>query len=421
MRGIMSVDNIKQRDTILNLLKQHTDWRTQCLNLVAAENTMSPLARQLLSSDLEQRYGDYTGRDLTARHYLGTQFITELEIEISKIACEVLHADFVELRAVSGHIAGNCLLMALCKPGDLVLELGRHDGGHRIATKFASAPLIDLKVDYLPFDSTVFNIDVEQTLEMVRRRRPRLIILGASNFLFPIPLQELMVGLREFPETVVIYDASHVLGLVVGKRFQDPLMEGAHVVLSGTQKSFPGPQSGVIYTNSETLMESISAVVYPAMMSNHHLARLPALGISLLEMKHWGAEYADQVIRNAKSLAKALVEQEIPLVGTENNYTESHTVLIKTSKLGSSEILGNRLQEAGIITTPTRFPDLLGGTGLRLGTNEVTRHGATETHMREIARMIADLLLNRSSIERIRRDVVSLSNTLCGCAYTWLT
>lgn len=407
------------KDRILNLLERHEAWRTGCINLVAAENAISPLARSLLSSDLAQRYGDYTGRDLRARRYLGTDVIADLEVEVAKLASEVFQTRFVELRALSGHIAGNCVIMALCKPGDRVIELGRHDGGHRVATKFAMAPLIDLEVDYLPFNDAAFNVDVEQTLELVRKRHPRLVIVGASNFLFPIPLEELASGLQAYPETVLVYDASHVLGLIAGGAFQKPLQEGAHLVMGGTQKSFPGPQGGLIYTDSETLIETVSDAIHPAMMSNHHLARLPSLGIALLEMKLWGASYATQVIHNAQTLAQSLAEREISIVGAGGSFTMSHTVLVNTKTLGSNAELGSRLEEAGIITTTIRLPQSMGGAGLRLGTNEATRHGATEQHMREIARFVADALLSRRSIDQIRTDVHAMSDTLGGYAYTW--
>lgn len=380
---------------------------------------MSPLVRSLLCSDLTQRYGDYAGRDLVARSYFGTRHIVALESLVERLAAEVFGALYVELRPLSGHIAGNCLIMALCRPGDLILELGRHDGGHRLATKLAASPLINIEVDYLPFDASTFNVNVDQTLDLVRRRRPRLVIVGASNFLFPVPLQALSDGLKDFEETILIYDASHVLGLIAGKRFQDPLQEGALVVLAGTQKSFPGPQGGLIYTNSKSLIDQISQVVHPAMLSNHHLARLPSLGLALQEMRLWGAEYADQVIRNAQALAEALFEQHIPVVGDGQRYTASHTVLINTQTLGDNYALGQSLDEAGIIVTAARLPKVLGGAGLRLGVNEITRRGAVKSHMKQIASLIADVVLSRRDPDRLSREIAALSGRFEGYAYTW--
>lgn len=410
----MATEHTTAAAPILGALDEHEAWRASCLNLVAAENAMSPLARSLLSSDMAQRYGDYTGRDLRARKYLGTDRIVALEEEVGALARQVFQADFVELRPLSGHIAGNSVMMALCQPGDLVFEMGPDDGGHRLATKFASAPLIDLDVEFLPFDYKSFNIDVERTLDQVRRRRPRLVLVGASNFLFPVPLAELANGLSEYPETLLVYDASHVLGLIAGGLFQAPLSDGARLVLAGTQKSFPGPQGGIIYTDEAPLIDSVSTAVYPAMLSNHHLARLPSLGIALLEMKIWGAEYADRVVQNAQKLANRLVEQQVPVVGDLDRgvYTESHTVLINTRDIGAAPALGKQLEEVGVVVTSIRLPAPLGGAGLRIGTNEITRRGATEQHVTAIARTIADVLLGRRPRDVVRGEVRDLASDL---------
>jgi glycine hydroxymethyltransferase len=126
-------------------------------------------------------------------------------------------AEFVELRPVSGHTAGNAVMMGLCKPGDTVLELSRECGGHRLASKLVTSELIPLHVAYHAFDDASFNLDVKGTIEQVAHLKPRLLFVGSSNFLFPIPLKELADELKSYPNTVLVYDASHVLGLIVGK------------------------------------------------------------------------------------------------------------------------------------------------------------------------------------------------------------
>jgi glycine hydroxymethyltransferase len=405
-------------DQLNHLVQRHESWRANCLNLCAAENAMSPAVRGLLNSDLAQRYGDYTGRDLRARRYFGTREVVELEETVAALAAQVFHARHVELRPLSGHTAGNAVIMSLCQPGDLVLELGRHSGGHRLATKLATSPLISLQVRFLPFDPVAFNVDVERTLELVKQHHPKLIILGASNFLFPSPLQELADGLREFPDTTLVYDASHVLGLIAGGRFQAPLVEGAQVVLAGTQKSFPGPQGGLIYSDTEDLMEMISSSLYPSLISNHHLARLPSLGLALLEMRRWGPAYADQVIRNAKALGEALITRNVPVVAADRGYTESHMILLPTVGLGDVEELGHRLEEANAIVTAVRLPQELGGAGLRVGVAEVTRRGADETLMDEIAQVLANVLLRHQPITHVKAQVESLSKHLQALRFT---
>ncbi|NLE45277.1 MAG: serine hydroxymethyltransferase [Chloroflexi bacterium] len=405
-------------ERLSGLVRRHEDWRAQCLNLCAAENAMSPEVRGMLCTDLARRYGDYTGRDLRARRYFGCREIADLEEAVAALAMEVFGARHVELRPISGHTAGNAVIMGLCQPGDLVLELGRAAGGHRLATKLASSSLVSLRVDYLPFDAAAFNVDVERTLHMVRDLRPRLVILGASNFLFPSPVRELADGLRESSDTILAYDVSHVLGLVAGGEFQHPLAEGAHIVLGGTQKSFPGPQGGLIYSNAESLMEAMGRTVHPALISNHHLARLPALGIALLEMKVWGGDYARQVIRNAQALGSELAAQGVPVVAADRGFTASHTVLVQTSPLGDAESLGHALEEANVIVTAVCLPDELGGAGLRLGTAEITRRGMDESPMASVAATIADVLLHRRPPDRVKARVSLIAQQFPGYRYT---
>ncbi len=399
-------------EKINGLVHAHEAWRQSCLNLCAAENVMSKQVRDMLGSDLAQRYGDYNGRDLTSRKYFGTKIIVELEQAVEDLAKEVLGADFVELRPVSGHTAGNAVMMGLCKPGDTVLELSRDCGGHRLASKLVTSELIPLRVEYHAFDDSSFNLDVEGTLEQVSRLKPRLLFVGSSNFLFPIPLMELAEGLKSYPDTVLVYDASHVLGLIVGKTFQDPLGEGAHVVLAGTQKSFPGPQGGVIYSNDGALMDRISSAVYPALLSNHHLARLPALGLALEEMLDSGRAYAGTVVQNARALAMKLHGEGLEVVGSDRGFTESHTVLIQTGNLSGDEDWGSLLDRHDIIANTIQLPASLGGKGVRLGVSELTRRGADVAVMHEIATIVANVLLSRSDSTDILAHVHRLAGRI---------
>jgi glycine hydroxymethyltransferase len=372
-----------------------------------------------LNSDLAQRYGDYTGRDLAARRYFGVRHVVELETRIAAVAAEVFGAAHVELRTLSGHVAGNAVILGLCRPGDLVLELDRESGGHRLATKLAAVPLAPLQVEFLPFEGRTFNIPVERTLELVEKRRPRLIILGASNFLFPHPVQALAKGLRGFPDTILAYDASHVLGLMAGSHFQAPLAEGAQLFFGGTQKSLPGPQGGLIASNSPELIAAVSAAVHPGLISNHHLARLPALGLALYEMKYWGRAYAEQVVRNARALGAALASHGVPVVLGDQGCTASHTLLLATSDLGEAGLLGQRLEEMDIIVSAIALPHEWGRHGLRLGVAEITRRGADEPLMAEVGAVLADVLFNRRAPEQCRSQVGAIAEQLQGYCFTW--
>ena len=387
---------------LAQLVGGHETWRESCLNLVAAENIMSPQARALLASDLASRYGDYAGRDLRTRKYFGTSVMVEIEVLVDALLRRLFDAAFVEARPLSGHVAGVGAVLALTEPGDVVLELDSPGGGHRIAEKLNATHHARLEVLPLPFEPIEYTVAVDRTVELARARRPRVIILGSSLFLFPHPLAELAAALADQPETVIAYDASHVLGLIAGRRFQDPLREGAGLVWASTHKSFPGPTGGLVMTQSEAIMDRVAPAIYPGLVTNHNPGRMPSLGVAAAEMLAFGESYADAIIANARRLGAEIDRRGVPVVARERGYTSSHTLLLPVAEFGSSREVGERLEAAGIVTTATRLPAALGDAGIRLGLQEVTRRGATPDDMPEVANLITDVVARRRTPEAVR-------------------
>ena len=121
------------RRAVEDLVERHTAWRRSTLNLIASENILGPAVLAALATDIEGRYADYPGRDPRNRRYRGNRFIVEIEAEATRLAMELFHARYVELRPIAGHLAGLAVILAVCRPGDVVLELGREAGGHREA------------------------------------------------------------------------------------------------------------------------------------------------------------------------------------------------------------------------------------------------------------------------------------------------
>lgn len=408
-----------ERRQMQKLIAAHDRYRGRTLNLIASENALSPTVRAALQTDLLQRYGDYTGRDLGARRYRGNHYIEEIEREAARIAQQTFSVRCVELRPISGHVAGAAVLMGLCRPGDLVLEPGRDVGGHREAGKLTSGSLLSLRVKHLPVIAECYNIDVPAAVRMIEEERPRAVILGSSNFLFPHPVAALAEALKRYPGTVLIYDASHVMGLVASGAFQDPLREGADIVFGSTHKTLPGPQGGIIFSNRDALMEAITEPVYPGLVTNHHPFRIPALALALLEMQEWGASYSAQVIANTQAMGEALAAEGIRCVNVAGRYSRSHTLLICLDALGSAAWAAERLEDAGIITTGAHLPEYWGTQGVRIGTQEITRLGASEEAMPRIARWIAEALAGARDIAAIAADTARFAASLGPERYTW--
>ncbi len=408
----------RRRKRIDDLLAAHEAYRARTINLIASENVLSPAVRAALQSDLLGRYADYTGRDLAARRYRGTRYVVEIERQALSLAQEAFHAAHVELRPISGHVAGAAVLMGLCRPGDLVLEPGRDGGGHREGGKLASSPLAPLEIRYLPFDAGLYNIDATAAIQEIEERRPRAVILGSSNYLFPHPVATVAEACRR-TGALLIYDASHVMGFLAAGRFQDPLREGADLVFGSTHKTLPGPQGGIIFSNRADLMEAVSAAVYPALVTNHHPFRIPALALALLEMREFGAAYTRQIVANAQALGKALEAEGVPCVRVGGCYSESHTILARVAGFGAGEAVARRLEEAGIITTAAHLPEYWGTEGIRIGVQEITRLGALEADMAPLAGLIAEAARAGRDPAAIAQETAAYASRLGPVRYTW--
>lgn len=402
-----ALDVVGELRRTIDLLDRHREWRGQCLNLIASENSYSRTLLNTLSSDLAQRYANYLGRDRAHRTYRGTRFVEAIEEQADRLARRVFGAEHVELRAISGQVAGAAAVAALTKPGDTVLELTRAAGGHQVAGRMAATPLMTLAVHDLPFDPIRYNVHADRAIEAIERTHPRLVVLGSSYFLFPHPVQEIATAVHRHGG-LVLYDASHVLGLIAGNKFQRPLTEGADIVFGSTHKTFPGPQGGIIYTNSEDLINRAAVGVYPALVTNHHVARMPGMAIALAEMEWWGSEYASATIENAKRLALELSHAGIRLVGADYGFTESHTLLLEPDNSRAPLQWTVDLEDASIITTAVPLPDELGGGGIRIGVQELTRRGAEPSDMSAVASVIARVLHGEEPA-RVAPDARSLA------------
>jgi glycine hydroxymethyltransferase len=378
---------------ILNLVKEHEQWRgKECLNLIPSENVMSPAARALLSSELTHRY---TSRD---RYYMGTRFTDEIEQTGEKLARDVFKAETADLRPLSGHIADLIVIANFSKPGDQFMCISADDGGYPGMWKEGLAGLFKLKAEPFPFSKRDWNIKTEEAKEKIERVKPKIVLFGASLIIFPHPVKELAKIARE-NGAFVGFDGSHVMGLIAGGEFQDPLREGAYALFGSTHKSFFGPQGGIILADKEH-GELLKEKVFPAFVDNAHWNRIAALTLALAEMKEFGKAYAKQIIRNSKTLAKALHDYDLPIICEHLGFTQSHQVIMYYEDLTKGRATGEKLQRANIITDCV----------VRLGTCEATRRGMKEKEMLKTAELIKRTIIDNENPDNIKKDVRKLSS-----------
>jgi len=222
------------------------------------------------------------------------------------------------------------------------------------------------------------------------------VIFGASLITFPHPVKELAQVARE-NGACVGFDGSHVMGLSACEKFHDPLREGASTLFGSTDKTLFGPQGGIILADKEH-GEVVKEKIYPAFVDNAHWNRIAALALALAEMKNFGKAYAEQVIRNSKTLARALYDYGFPVVCKHLGFTQSHQVLLDYGGYKQGRVIAERLQHANIIVD----------CGVRIGTCEVTRRGMKEREMLKIAELIKRTVVDEEQPENIKRQVAKI-------------
>jgi len=404
----MKVEDAKQ--FIISKVRESGEWRGECLNMIASENVTSPLLDSVYISDFCHRYAE---GDPFSRYYQGTRVFDEIERMVKTLAKDALKAKEVDLRLVSGTVANIAAISMLSKPGDSIISSSIPNGGHLSHNVMGAAGLLQNRINSFPTTEDGYHIDVDETKKLVKIinesafTRLSMVILGGSLFLFPHPVKELS-DLGEEEGFKVLYDAAHVLGLIVGGEFQQPLREGADLMSSSTHKTFFGPQGGLIAFNSKLSDESIAMFrknVFPGVSSNHHLHRIPALGIAFLEFKKHGREYARQTVKNAKALAQALNENGLSVEAEEFGFTESHQVAVDVSKQGGGKACAQKLEESNIIVNKNSLPkenlkeNPDNPKGLRIGVQELTRRGFKESEMKEIAILFKEVLVNNKNVK----------------------
>ena len=374
-----------------NSLREHERWRgDECLNLIPSENVTSPSVRKILGSDLGHRY---TSPD---HFYLGTKFTDQVEELARHLVCDVFGSEWADVSPLSGHVADMAVLSAFTRQGDKILSVGIEHGGYPGIGDAGYPRILGLKNLYFPFDKERWSIRTDESVELIRNEMPKLVVLGASFILFPLPVEAIASACRE-TDAMLVYDGSHVLGLIAGGLFQQPLKEGARILLSSTHKSFFGPQGGIIAAYMPE-GEQIRKTIFPAVVDNAHWNRIAALAAALIEAKKFGRQYASQVVRNSRALAQGLDEAGVPVRCKEHGYTASHQVLLDMDRLKDAEKIPDKLQEANVIVDR----------GIRLGTSEMTRRGMREKDMNEVADIVSKIILGRETPRTARRKVVAL-------------
>lgn len=413
----------KSIDELKDLTKKHTEYRGRSLNLIASENLVSKTVRWYLTTDFGHRYNTFFD-DPMKRNYLGQKYVALIETKARETAQKLFSCKHVELRPLGGQTAGDAVIMALTKPGDIVFETPEEGGGHEVCTRLIKTNLTknSLEIGTVEYDTKTADFNLEVMGKKIKEKKPKLIICGTSQPLFPESLEKLR-SIADGVGAYIAYDASHVMGLIAGKQFFKPLDHGAHVMMGSTHKTFPGPQGGIILCNDEEIFKRIRVSLYPALITNHHANRVASLGAAFIEMIEFGEAYHEQIIKNSQALGKALYNLGLKALYPEFNFSRSHVVLVDVKEISNGSEAASLLEAANIILGATTTPiDAERGTkhnGLRIGTQEITRAGMKEKDMSEIAIFFKRTLMDKDNPKEVAKNVEIFTANFNKIHYTW--
>jgi len=413
---------------LIQATKDHEQYRgKECLNLIASEGLKSPAVHEMLalSRDLDCRYNegenDLAGH-VKMRHYQGQKFLTKIEDLTADILKSLLGSDWVDIRCISGVHANLVTFKGLTlATGNKKLAVTPLSCGAHISHDYTglAGMILGLETINLHFNIDEMNIDIDKSAEIIRASTPGIVIFGSSVFLFPHPVKELVDVAKEVG-AYVVYDAAHVLGLIVGNQFQNPLNEGADFVTASTHKTFPGPQGGLVCSrikDDERRIKGTKKIlnaIFPYATSNTHPGRFPALGLAAIEMKLFGEALAREIIKNAQTAGQYLFSKDIKVLGERQGFTQSHQIVVDVRDYGGGAKNAQKLEDANIIVNKNLLPydnkkDKENPSGLRLGFQDITRRGFKKNDVEHLCDIISKIIKDQLEPETAKKEVLLLA------------
>ena len=377
------------------------------LELIASENFASPAVIAAMGSILTNKYAEgLPGK----RYYGGCHFVDEIEQLCIDRAKALFGAEFANVQPHSGAQANMAVQLALLQPGDTMMGMSLANGGHlshgspaNISGKYYNVVSYDVNHE-------TGLIDYDEIRDMAKKCQPKLIIAGASAYPRAIDFK-LFADIAHEVGAVLMVDMAHIAGLVAGGAHMSPVPY-ADIVTTTTHKTLRGPRGGLILAREE-YAKKLNSAVFPGTQGGPLEHVIAAKAICLKEaMQPEFKTYARNVVKNAKAMASALLEEGFDLV---TGGTDNHLML---ADLRPMHISGKELQircDANHITLNKNAipgdPEKPSVTsGVRIGTAAVTTRGLGEEEMRRIAHCVA---LTAKDFEGTQAEVQASVAEIC--------
>ncbi|SQH77820.1 serine hydroxymethyltransferase [Shewanella benthica] len=396
---------------LFKAIEGETRRQEEHIELIASENYASPRVLEAQGSQLTNKYAEgYPGK----RYYGGCEYVDVAEELAISRAKELFGATYANVQPHSGSQANAAVFMALLQGGDTVLGMSLAHGGHLTHGSHVSFSGKLYNAVQYGIDETTGKIDYAEVERLAIEHKPKMIIAGFSAYSGIIDWSKF----REIADKVGAYlfvDMAHVAGLVAAGIYPNPLPH-AHVVTTTTHKTLAGPRGGLILSaiDDEAIYKKLNSAVFPGGQGGPLMHVIAAKAVAFKEaLEPEFAVYQQQVVVNAKAMAKTFIERGYDVVsgGTDNHLflldliSKDMTGKDADAALGRANITVNK----NSVPNDPRSPFVT--SGLRIGSPAITRRDFKEEQAVELTHWMCDVLddiTNEGTIERVKQQVLEL-------------
>ncbi len=395
--------------TIHALIRREVERQEHGLELIASENFCSVAVLEAMGSALTNKYAEGLPKK---RYYGGCEVVDEVEQLAIDRAKQLFGAEHANVQPHSGAQANMAAYLAVAKPGDTLLGLALPHGGHLThGSPVNFSGTLFRAVAYGVREETG-RIDYDQLRDVARREKPRIIVGGGSAYARIVDFPA-MRSVADEVGAVLVVDMAHFAGLVAGGVYPSPVPH-AQIVTTTTHKTLRGPRGGLILCVAD-LAKAVDKSVFPGTQGGplEHVIAAKAVALHEALQPDFKA-YAAEVVKNAQTLAAALVQRGYAIV---SGGTDSHLMLVDLRPKGlTGKEAEQLLDRAGITVNKNTIPgdpqSPFVTSGIRLGTSALTTRGFGAGEMKKVAGLIDTVLTKRddATVARIKRDVRELTD-----------
>ncbi len=395
---------------VFQSIKYEEERQRLGIELIPSENYTYPEVLAALGTVFTNKYSEgYPGR----RYYGGQENTDVIENLARERAKKVFRCEHANVQPLSGSPMNQAVYLGLLEPGDTILAMDLSHGGH--LTHGAPVSHMGKIFNFMRYKTNPIDgsIDYDELKKIALETKPKMVLCGYTSYPRDIDYKEFK-EVADLVGAITMTDASHYAGLVAGNVMANPFDYGFDVVTTTTHKSLRGPRGGMVLCKKE-LAAKIDKSVFPGLQGGPHMNTIAAIAITMLKAQQPEfQDYAQQVLKNAKTLASAFLEKGALLV---TGGTDNHMLVVNTEEsFGiNGRIAEEMLDKAAITTNKQIIPDdpnpSLRPSGIRIGTPAATVRGMKEEHMLQLANWMIEALRNSEDddvLKRLRVDVQNL-------------